>query len=599
MAKEEPNGGLLSKVVKFVRNPTTNWADLDNKESDRESSYTKQALKEMIERKRRNDFVRKREFDMLRKLRRREAMSGQDAGARPSFFQSSLPSKPDDRAMTLKKIDEIEAQMSMQWWKTKHGANSSLPQSGGSSSFPNSDMPSSTPPTGQPARAAAPKGASYERTMPASLEQMQEVRAPSVKLTPPPSPAGSAAPRPPTRNAPSPAIGGLAASYDGAVTGFTASKLNALEVGDVQHDPEMEEAAIRFANGDDTGAEAGLMEAISARGTRSGHEETWFTLFDLYRATGQHDRFESLAIDFANRFNRSGPSWFSIPELVSRMSGSNAVSVPAVGGVADWRCPQQLGVQTLAALNASLSKAPMPWRLDWTKLRSIEPPAIVPLARLFSAWAAQPVQLRFLGCEQLDSVLKSMTPSGKPDAPQDGWHLRMQTLRIMHRPDEFELTALDFCVTYEVSPPAWEGARCEFKSLDGEGTSKAGHTIIGDAALDSIPSSINSGGIGDTLFGSGQNAQLATVELAGQIMGDATSALEKLEARLMGADVMVISCAKLIRVDFSAAGTLLNWVSARQAEGRTVHFSEAHRLVSAFFYVIGISEYAKVSARVD
>jgi ABC-type transporter Mla MlaB component len=101
------------------------------------------------------------------------------------------------------------------------------------------------------------------------------------------------------------------------------------------------------------------------------------------------------------------------------------------------------------------------------------------------------------------------------------------------------------------------------------------------------------------LFGSGQNAQLATVELAGQIMGDATSALEKLEARLMGADVMVISCAKLIRVDFSAAGTLLNWVSARQAEGRTVHFSEAHRLVSAFFYVIGISEYAKVSARVD
>jgi hypothetical protein len=41
--------------------------------------------------------------------------------ARPSFFQSSMPSKPDDRATTLKKIDEIEAQMSMQWWKTKHG----------------------------------------------------------------------------------------------------------------------------------------------------------------------------------------------------------------------------------------------------------------------------------------------------------------------------------------------------------------------------------------------------------------------------------------------------------------------------------------------
>ena len=98
MSKDD--SGLLSKVVKFVRNPTTNWADLDPQETDRESTYSKQMLKEMIERKRRNDFVRKREFDMLRKMRRSEVMAGQDPMARPSFFQSSMPSKPDDRAST-------------------------------------------------------------------------------------------------------------------------------------------------------------------------------------------------------------------------------------------------------------------------------------------------------------------------------------------------------------------------------------------------------------------------------------------------------------------------------------------------------------------
>ena len=62
---------------------------------------------------------------------------------------------------------------------------------------------------------------------------------------------------------------------------------------------------------------------------------------------------------------------------------------------------------------------------------------------------------------------------------------------------------------------------------------------------------------------------------------------------------MQISCAKLIRVDFSAAGTLLNWVSARHAENRTVQFSEVNRLVAAFFNVIGITEYAKVTTRSD
>ena len=120
MATKENPAGLLSKVAKFVRNPTTNWADLDNPPStDAESGYSRQALKEMIERKRQNDFVRKREFDQLRKLRNRDPGVPVDAAGRPSFYQSSIPSNLDERAHTLKKIDEIEAQMSKQWWKGK------------------------------------------------------------------------------------------------------------------------------------------------------------------------------------------------------------------------------------------------------------------------------------------------------------------------------------------------------------------------------------------------------------------------------------------------------------------------------------------------
>ena len=74
--------GLFSRVVRFVKSPAGNWSESAS-DTDRESSYSKQMLKEMIERKRRNDFVRKREFDMLRKMRRSEVLSGQDAIARP------------------------------------------------------------------------------------------------------------------------------------------------------------------------------------------------------------------------------------------------------------------------------------------------------------------------------------------------------------------------------------------------------------------------------------------------------------------------------------------------------------------------------------
>jgi ABC-type transporter Mla MlaB component len=624
MATKDEGAGLLSKVVKFVRNPTTNWADLDQQETDRESSYSKQMLKEMIERKRRNDFVRKREFDMLRKMRRSEVMAGQDPAARPSFFQSSMPSKPDDRATTLKKIDEIEAQMSMQWWKTKHGDVSS--RSGSSTNFP---MSSHVPPdaAGRPSGAPPMRSTAYtrtepqpleadkaaERTEPADLSPAFDFESMDPSVPPPtpaaaqPAPAGARAATPLDRPAGPPSISAVTPSAGpnsepaSSSTGFSASKLFAIDVEEFAHDPELEEASIRFANGDDSGAEAGLMEVLSPKGARIDHDETWLTLFDLYRATGQQDRFETAAIDFAGRFGRSAPQWFSIPEAVSRMHAQPAdAPAGALKQPPNWTCPATLGTQTVAAMTVALGKVAPPWRLSWVKLQAIDEAALENLTRVFTQWAAQPVHLRFMGADNLEKVLKAATPSGDKSVNPAWWKLRMEVLRVMHRPDEFELVALDYCVTYEVSPPSWDSSRCDFKPLQEDGSYVAGHTIVGEAFRDSLSSGMSMG-YSDT-HAAGMNSQMSnisTVELAGQILGDATEALDLLENKMGGADVMIISCARLIRIDFSAAGMLLNWVTARQAEGRQVQFVEVHRLVAAFFNVIGISEHARVLARTD
>ncbi len=611
MSKQDTTSGLLAKVVKFVRNPATSWSELDNKETDRDEALSKQLLKEMIERKRRNDFVRKREFDMLRKMRKREAMVGHDPSARPSFFQSSMASKPDDRANTIKKIDEIEAQMSMQWWKTKHGTGSA--ESINSSAFPLSVNPAITqPPLGTPPPSSQALPAGYAITKPVGLQASAELEAKKTSAAPPRNgdmlaftvPADAPTHRPMVINAPVQAarIGGLSGvgvSDDNTPSGFSPSRMVAMDVSEVAHDAELEEASIRFANGDDAGAEAGLIEMLAPKGSRAGHSETWMALFDLYRATGQQDKFETAAIRFVELFNRSAPQWYSMPDMVRQL----VTQEKGVGNssAADWICPSVVGVQTIAALKAALAKAPMPWRLDWRNLKTIDVTAVEPLCKVFNSWSAQPVQLRFMGAAQLHQVLQNATPSGLQETPQAWWQLRMEAFRVTHRPDEFELAALDFCVTYEVSPPAWEIARTDYKSIDQDGGVLDGHTIIGDVYRDSMLSSIN-GQEGDTQMDA-MSSQMAnnlfSIELSGQIQGDAIAVLDQLEAKLMGADIMHISCAKLIRVDFSAAGTLLNWVSARQAESRSVQFSDVNRLVAAFFNVIGITEYARVTTRVD
>jgi hypothetical protein len=88
--------------------------------------------------------------------------------------------------------------------------------------------------------------------------------------------------------------------------------------------------------------------------------------------------------------------------------------------------------------------------------------------------------------------------------------------------------------------------------------------------------------------------QVASMELSGQLVGDIDKILSRLTAKLGSSSVVNVSCTKLIRVDFIAAGDLLNWVLARRSENRAITFTDTHRLVALFFGAMGINEHAKV-----
>ena len=594
MAKDD-SGGFLSKVVKFVRHPTTSWADLDTREVDRESEYSKAALKEMIERKRRNDFVRKREFDMLRKIRSREGTPGEAQGVRPSFFQSSLPSRPDDRAMTLKKIDEIEAQMSMQWWKTK-GPDSAV-STGGAPGASMQDRLTSQQRADLPTE---PAGLESPRVTSRPLPRMETQPATTVPMA-----LSGATPTAPDKLQGASVKTGLVMPVgDGGApsaqgSSFSASRFYALEVQEVAQDPEVEEAAIRFANGDDAGAEQGLMDMIIDGSPKADDMASWLTIFDFYRATGQVAPYESRAVDFTTRFHRSPPQWYDMPGAVAAMTGKEASDVASANVRAHWVSEVELDAYSVGTLQNVLQRAASPWVIDWSPLRSLDQKAARALLGIFTLWGDQPVELRFIGAHALRDCLRDMTPAGRRDVEQLWWELRMAALRVMNRADEFELTALDFCVTYEVSPPGWERPRCRFQQQQGEpGSPDVDQSVLGESVLEPLNSTLSgeSSTLGNTLAGGGQ---LGMVELSGEVRGDPQATLDALEDRLAGADVLIISCRNLIRVDFSAAGTLLNWVSRHHAEGRLVQFVDVHRLVSAFFHVIGITEYAKVVLRTD
>ena len=594
MATKGTTAGLLSKVWKFASHPTKDWSELDKigvepaLESEPDRGYSKQALKEMIQRKRQNDFVRRREFDELRKLRRAGPAAGAEVTGRPSLFQvTTTNSNLEERANTIKKIDEIEAQMSKQWWK---GKQDEVPVEGGTFHLSASlhlpqgaDLLSDRAPKEKAVPVPFAEQGSSTDFHPTEPGQPEPSDSDSVETQPQMIALPDLASRKPASRG----------------SGFSPSNLFAIELGDGLADTEMEEAAIRFANGDDAGAEAGLLAALRTDNVRADVVKGWAAaLFDLYRATGQQGSFDHVAMEYAQRFGHAAPVWFSTPAEMERVSEHAVLDDDSAyehAFAALWDCPAQLDLRAVQNLQGKLSNAPQPWRLNWRHLKAISPDAGKALADLFAQWCTQSLGLHFDGDDVLEKVLRGSTGSGDKALPLFWWRLRLDALRIMNLQDEFELAALDYCVTYEVSPPPWEGVSCKYTAERMKGKSAPSSTEQDD--LVTVPGVEFQTTLVSTEPMAIDDISAQVFELSGQVLGDAAQALDKLQTGFKGANRLVVSCDKLIRVDFSAAGSILNWVAAREAEGCHVQFRDVPRLVAAFFKVIGIDEHARVVLR--
>jgi hypothetical protein len=577
---------FFRKVVKFVANPATEWHDLGAPTQEvRETEFAKAELKAMIERKRRNDFVRKREFDVLRKVRR-EGLSPEQlaalggASSRMDDSEGRMPDSGLRQDSGVKaKIDEIEQQM----------AGETLPSEGrrGAEFFNARTRPASLE---QRAYRSTVSGASSRGGLVMDSEELSlsaPVGTPNVAVMGAGvSPlSGGGAPTLPLSSALGHAIGDRARAAS-AVPLTAAPTPTELEV---KHDPDLDEAVIAFANADFDACEQSLTGLTAAGGSRVQHAETWLVLFDLYRAIGQQHRFESLALDYAQQFGWSAPQWYSMPKMVAEAASLDRPSLARIDGQIGWACPEYIDADVVASLRAQTLQMPMPWVFDWTALRAVDPEACASLSALFRHWIPQDIDMRWLAGERLFVALTDASPTGLRDVDPLYWHLRMEALRMTNRPDQFDEVAIDYCVTYEVSPPSWEKARCKVR---------VSHTGLStNAPTTSVISEISSHFVESHLIDETGHVQTAGVELSGQLVGDISEILKRMDAQLGLASFVNVSCTRLIRVDFIAAGDLLNWVLARRSENRSVSFTDAHRLVALFFGAMGINEHAKVKVK--
>jgi ABC-type transporter Mla MlaB component len=311
-------------------------------------------------------------------------------------------------------------------------------------------------------------------------------------------------------------------------------------------------------------------------------------LFDLYRATGQQDGFDVVAMDYAGRFGRSPAEWFSLPEMLEKNVATAAapplkpLMMQAQDGV--WTCPALLDAAALATLNARFPGTTAEWHIDWASLSAIDAEVAPALADVFKFWTTHPVKLHWSGMGALLRALESKTPADDNSADPLWWLIRLDAMCILGEQDPFESLALDYCVVYEVSPPSWKDLPCEYVQELSPSVFQTNpddpHSVPAHEGLDAP-------------------ALYANAELSGELLGDRPDVMDRLQAASDSSDHVMVSCARLIRIDFTSTGSLLNWVTACQAKGCQVEFDQVPRLVSVFFKMLGLDGHAKVSVRAN
>ncbi|MCS6811900.1 MAG: STAS domain-containing protein [Tepidimonas sp.] len=360
--------------------------------------------------------------------------------------------------------------------------------------------------------------------------------------------------------------------------------------------PALTEVAVAFANG--------RLQAVRQRLTalQSQSEDTALAcvagrlLLDLLWAMGDLAGFEACAAEWAERFGQAPPVW---PVQQPR------AGVPAPSPRRPWVAPARLQAAALEGWDGPSA----PDALDWRPLQAIEASAVVLLAQTLQRWLEEPRVLCMAGVQQLLRVLKAATPSGQPQVGVDPWRLRLEVLRLLDRRGAYELVALDALASVGLPPQPWQPPRArvvdvqELPTATPEPAPPAGGTVLADEHEFPAVSTLAADWAPEPA--EPDAARPACVIVDGVLTGDIGAVLARLDAALLqhepGADeaapLLVIDAQGLQRLDFAAAGALLQWLLDARARGVRVQWRGVAPLIGLLLHAVGIDEVAQVRLR--
>jgi ABC-type transporter Mla MlaB component len=269
-----------------------------------------------------------------------------------------------------------------------------------------------------------------------------------------------------------------------------------------------------------------------------------------------------LSLDYAGKYETSPPVWRNPENSDFVPESKDESAVPSL------TFPSKLDgeiIKLLQKLN-SFSENSKVLKLDFGRVKTVDPVGCGLLLRAIRNLKKTKHDLILVAAQNLTEQIRSILEVGRRDETEAPWLLLMEVLQLLQLKEVFEEASIDYCVTFEVSPPAFEAP-----------TSKV-TTAIAEPVLEQE--------VSDRFM------------MPRSIEGSTEGLVKQISAHAKNHDMVILDCSQLERVEFGASAQLLNGlVPISSNKSKSIQFQEVNYLVMHLFNAMGLKNVAAIFPR--
>lgn len=310
-------------------------------------------------------------------------------------------------------------------------------------------------------------------------------------------------------------------------------------------------------------AASALEEAIQNANLARYAPRAWGMLFELYQVLARRADFERLAADYAARFETSPPTWDAADSREVKPAPRTPANktVVRLAGALNAKAQETL-VQALKIAEKNPAV-----RVEVAKVTEVDDQGCALLNNVLGQLKRARKECVIVGADKLAAIVAKRLVAGEREHEQ-AWMLLLDLYQQVGDQNAFEDAAVNYAVTFEVSPPSFEVAKK--KPVASAAKPEPDAEFEGDDAVCALEGIITSN-------------------------GDAAFAPIRVEAETMAE--VVVDASRLQRMDFVAATNLMNLVSALAIQQKQVRLIKASHLLTALWEVIGLDGVARIETR--